>query len=82
MFRKKFGTIIILYTKHCKCLYTFCECQENNFKYLISLSLFCLSQGKDWQEARHHVNPILMQTKIVQTYTSKIDKVAEDFIEK
>jgi cytochrome P450 len=40
------------------------------------------SQGKDWQEARHHVNPILMQTKIVQMYGPKIDAVAEEFVNK
>ncbi|XP_065349179.1 probable cytochrome P450 301a1, mitochondrial isoform X2 [Cloeon dipterum] len=38
-----------------------------------------IDQGKDWQEARHHVNPIMMQTKIVEMYTPKIDQVAEDF---
>ncbi|XP_065349171.1 probable cytochrome P450 301a1, mitochondrial isoform X1 [Cloeon dipterum] len=41
-----------------------------------------VDQGKEWQEARHHVNPILMQTKIVQMYAPKIDEVAEDFVKK
>jgi hypothetical protein len=41
-----------------------------------------ISQGKQWQEARHHINPVLMQTKIVEMYAPKIDQVAEDFVAK
>ncbi|XP_059479866.1 probable cytochrome P450 301a1, mitochondrial [Neocloeon triangulifer] len=41
-----------------------------------------IDQGKEWQEARHHVNPILMQTKVVQMYAPKIDQVAEEFVAK
>ncbi|KAF4519781.1 hypothetical protein B566_EDAN009031 [Ephemera danica] len=44
------------------------------------LSGVLVDQGKAWQEARSKVNPVLMQTKTVQLYTSHIDGVAEDFI--
>ncbi|XP_059479867.1 probable cytochrome P450 301a1, mitochondrial [Neocloeon triangulifer] len=39
-----------------------------------------VDQGSVWQEARSHVNPIMMKTQIVHMYADKIGAVAEEFV--
>ena len=42
--------------------------------------IFSISQGPSWQEARSHVNPVMMKTQVVHQYTPKIGEVADDFV--
>uniref|UniRef100_A0A182Q8U9 Cytochrome P450 n=1 Tax=Anopheles farauti TaxID=69004 RepID=A0A182Q8U9_9DIPT len=38
-------------------------------------------QGEDWYKTRKTVNPIMMQPKIIKQYVSKVDVVAQEFME-
>ena len=40
------------------------------------------SQGEEWWEFRHKVNPILMQPKATKVYVPKIDEISTDFVQK
>ncbi|XP_035915937.1 cytochrome P450 CYP12A2-like [Anopheles stephensi] len=38
-------------------------------------------QGEDWHKMRTIVNPIMMQPKIIKLYVSKVDAVAQEFMD-
>lgn len=49
---------------------------------LVFIEIANFSDGQEWLDARSKINPIMMQPRVVKTYTKPLDSVTQDFIER